>query len=214
LLQKTNLNAEEGISDAVAHAWQFIRLLPSNTLSFTLNQESGLFGPAVFVKMPKPFGMLPMIKSLKELNWILTSYSDRTQQIEYIRFLHKPLKMECKTFLIKLRNLNAMALMLPGTASVLNDDSVKRCFFDAMPISWQTRFDLFGRSIERTEIKDLCTYFFAQEMALLAMQRQRNGNGKHRRSERGSNNWPSLCMSSTNIKVETLRQIERVICLL
>jgi hypothetical protein len=37
--------------------------------------------------------------------------SDRAQQSEYIRSVKKPVNMECRAFLIKLRNLSAMAKM-------------------------------------------------------------------------------------------------------
>jgi hypothetical protein len=141
-----------------------------------------------------------------ELIATYASVSERAQQIEYVRTVKKPLNLECRAFLIKLRNLNAMAELLPGTAQILDEDLLKRSFVHAMPISWQNRFEQMGRNFETTDIKDLCQYFSVQEKLANASaklstarqkngtaksdndngnKRQRTGNGKNRRSKRG-----------------------------
>jgi hypothetical protein len=143
---------------------------------------------------------------MREWIAVYAADSDRAQQIEYDHTVKKPLNIDCKAFLLKLRNLNTMADLLPGTALVLDDDSLKRCFFNAMPSSWQTRFEHMGCNFETTEIKDLSQYFSAQERlasakAKLTSLRQKkdvakngdgNGNGKkrgkNRRGKRGNGN--------------------------
>jgi hypothetical protein len=168
-------NAERGISAVLPHMWSFttaVKRIDFESESGvwylwtgTLREDAKANWDVLEEALPDGTELDSDQLQLLMREWIAAyaADSDRAQQIEYVRTVKKPLNIDCKAFLIKLRNLNAMADLLPGIALVLDDDSLKRCFFNAMPSSWQTRFEHMGRNFETTEIKDLSQYFSAQE---------------------------------------------------
>jgi hypothetical protein len=80
-------------------------------------------------------------------------------QADFICHSMKPKKMKVQVFYIRLRELNDMVDLLPGTEAKLTQSQLDQAVHDAMPESWRRFYAQAGRSL-RTDNHARCLQFF------------------------------------------------------
>jgi hypothetical protein len=89
---------------------------------------------------------------------------DRHELLDFIRHSTKPKKMKVQAFYIRLRELNDMVDLLPGTEAKLTQSQLDQAFHDAMLESWRRFYAQAGRSL-RTDNHARCLQFFRAQQA-------------------------------------------------
>ncbi len=87
------------------------------------------------------------------------------EQMNYLRSLKKPGKMEPSQFLLKLRSANRMAIQLPDALEFdqgFSDLQLRRVFLAAMPSSWQDHLEDANLDVDNTTIEETRNYMDKQ----------------------------------------------------
>ena len=97
---------------------------------------------------------------------LLEGYNNE-DQMDYLRNLKKPGKMEPSQFLLKLRAANRMATQLPNVPEDeegFSDQQLRRVFLSAMPRTWQDNFENASLTIYNSTLQEIRTYMDRQSV--------------------------------------------------
>ena len=119
---------------------------------------------------------------------LLEGYSYE-EQMDYLRELKKPPKMEPGKFLLKFRYANQLATQLPDAPNLggFNADQFKRQYLHAMPRAWQDNFENANMTIHNCTIQQIRQYMDRQHMKDPFVPRNKP-TGNNNSSNSGSNN--------------------------
>ena len=96
--------------------------------------------------------------SLEDFKLELLQGYNYEDQMDYLRELCKPPKMDPSKFLLKLRAANRLAIQLPGAPDNnpgFSETQMKRVYLQAMPKLWQDNFENANMDVSNESLQDI-----------------------------------------------------------